>query len=146
MINFNKNIAYDDPRHGQLVLNALTGFWWLQGMLSMSAWGRISNAHHLNISNLSFLSGLLEDIKHALDSQADSVTLSHVEVPLDHFLGLQDKHTLQFALFVGLPAPSTMAALPPVHRSELSEFLRASTRVVSVRPANFGIIFEAAFR
>jgi hypothetical protein len=115
-------------------------------MLAMSAWGRISSVHLLNSSNLSFLSGMLEDIKHALGSRADFVTLSHVEVSLDHFQSFQDPDALPFALFLGLPSPSMMAALPAAHRHELSEFLRSSTRVVSVRPAHLGVIFEAAFR
>jgi hypothetical protein len=118
----------------------------VQGVLAMGAWGWMDGIDSLGAHKLSFLSELIGQVQHGIASRAPSVVLANIEVPLDHEPSFQDADALPFALLLGMPPPSIANCIPPARSRALSDFLRERARRVAVRPANLGVILEAALR
>ena len=116
----------------------------MQAVVATGAWGWLSGISRLGAHKLACLSEMIDSVRVALASRAATVTLATVDVRLDHLSDAAE--ALPFTLMLDSAPSGKLAHLQQVDRIAVSDFVRAHTRRVTLRPPNLGAVLESALR
>lgn len=110
----------------------------------MGGWLHFQELGVLSATVLASFSGLLHDVRGALEAKAPSVVLSNIDIAMDHLS--MAPNALPFALFIGTGSQLDRATNTSVQRRSLSDCLKWNTRHVTLLPVDTATMLEASFR